>query len=161
MLFRDPLSAFARALVLAGGFSLLILLFVDIAGSVDNPSRSLVTFVIAPFIITLGVILFLVAMWVQVRAARRRGKRSDLDCQLTQPTQPICATCGCSWLLPLCLFSLWCTVAPVLRRRPTQLLSVVKPVTSLGNHRMSPVTTLLTLMSPVSSVRSGQGLRFG
>jgi hypothetical protein len=74
-LFRHPLSALAGALVLAGGFLFLILLLIDIGSNVDNPYRSLVTFVIAPFIITLGIVLFLIAVLLQVRAARRRGEK--------------------------------------------------------------------------------------
>jgi hypothetical protein len=86
-LFRHPLSALAGALVLAGGFLFLILLFIDIGSSVDNPYRSLVTFVIAPFIITLGVILFLIAIWLQVRAARRRGEKVRFSFAI-DPTDP-------------------------------------------------------------------------
>ncbi|UCD63909.1 MAG: NapC/NirT family cytochrome c [Candidatus Zixiibacteriota bacterium] len=73
-LYRHPLAAVGGALFAAGVFLFLILLVIDLTAPTDNPYRSLVTFVIAPFIITVGFLLFLLAVWLQVRAARRRGE---------------------------------------------------------------------------------------
>lgn len=73
-LYRHPLAAVGGALFSAGVFLFLILLVYDLTRPVDNPYRSLVTFVIAPFIVTVGFLLFLLAIWLQVRAARRRGE---------------------------------------------------------------------------------------
>ncbi|HWR82518.1 MAG TPA: hypothetical protein VN285_04385, partial [Candidatus Deferrimicrobium sp.] len=74
-LFRHPLAAVGGALLLAGGFLFLILLLIDISTDVENPYRSLVTFVAAPFVILLGLVLFLISVWLQVRAAHRRGEK--------------------------------------------------------------------------------------
>ncbi len=62
-------------MIVAGVFAFVVLAAVDIATKSENPYRSLVTFVAAPAVVTIGVILFLVAIWLQVRAARRRGER--------------------------------------------------------------------------------------
>ncbi len=73
-LFRHPLAAIGGALTLAGGFLFIVLLLLDLTTGGDNPYSSLVTFVIVPAIITLGVILFLIASWLQVKQARQRGE---------------------------------------------------------------------------------------
>ncbi|MEW6411358.1 MAG: NapC/NirT family cytochrome c [Candidatus Zixiibacteriota bacterium] len=86
-LYRHPLAAVGGAIFSAGVFLFLILLVIDITSPVDNPYRSLVTFVIAPFIITLGFILFLLAIWLQVRTARRRGESVRFNLSV-DPTDP-------------------------------------------------------------------------
>lgn len=73
-IFRHPLAAVGGALFLSGGALFVVLLMIEFTSAVDNPYRSLVTFIIAPFIITVGFIFFLISIWVQVRSARRRGK---------------------------------------------------------------------------------------
>jgi hypothetical protein len=73
-IFRHPLAAVGGALFLAGGALFVVLLMIEFTSAIDNPYRSLVTFIIAPFIITVGFIFFLISIWVQVRSARRRGK---------------------------------------------------------------------------------------
>ncbi len=73
-LFRHPLAAVGGALFAAGGALFFVLVLIDATTRGENPYRSLVTFVMAPFIITLGVGLFLLAIWLQVREARRRGE---------------------------------------------------------------------------------------
>ena len=74
-LFRHPLAAVGGALFAAGGALFFVLLLIDLTAHGENPYRSLVTFVMAPFVVTLGVGLFLLAIWLQVREARRRGER--------------------------------------------------------------------------------------
>ncbi|MFQ6008790.1 MAG: NapC/NirT family cytochrome c, partial [Candidatus Zixiibacteriota bacterium] len=86
-LFRHPLAALGGAILLAGGFTFLILLLIDFSSDVDNPYRSLVTFVAAPAVILLGFFLFLISVWLQVRAARRRGERVRFNLTI-DPTDP-------------------------------------------------------------------------
>ncbi len=86
-LFRHPLAALGGALFLAGGFLFLILILIDLSSDVENPYRSLVTFVAAPAVILLGFALFLIAIWLQVRAARRRGEKVRFNLSI-DPTDP-------------------------------------------------------------------------
>jgi nitrate/TMAO reductase-like tetraheme cytochrome c subunit len=74
-LYRHPLAAVGGALIVTGVFAFILLSAVDIAVEAENPYRSLVTFVAAPAIVMLGLILFLIAARIQVVAARRRGER--------------------------------------------------------------------------------------
>jgi hypothetical protein len=73
-LYRHPLAAVGGALIAAGAFAFVVLSAIDIASDVENPYRSLVTFVGAPAIFTTGVVLFLIAARIQVRKARRAGE---------------------------------------------------------------------------------------
>lgn len=73
-LYRHPLAALGGALVLAGGALFVILLLIDISAGHENPYRSLVTFVATPALILLGLLLFMISVWIQVRRARRRGE---------------------------------------------------------------------------------------
>jgi len=86
-LFRHPLAALGGALFLAGGFLFLILILIDLSSDVENPYRSLVTFIAAPAVILLGFALFLIAIWLQVRAARRRGEKVRFNLSI-DPTDP-------------------------------------------------------------------------
>jgi len=86
-LFRHPLTAIGGALVLAGGFLFLILVLIDITSHVENPYRSLVTFVAAPAVILFGILFFLVSIWVQVRRARRKGESVKFDLSI-DPSDP-------------------------------------------------------------------------
>lgn len=72
--FRHPLAAVGGALFFAGGALFFVLLMMEFTGGADNPYRSLVTFIVAPFIVVSGVGLFLISMWLQVRAAKKLGK---------------------------------------------------------------------------------------
>jgi hypothetical protein len=74
-LYRHPLAAVGGALIFAGTFAFVVLSAIDIATDAENPYRSLVTFIGAPAIFTVGIILFLIAAKLQVNAARRRGER--------------------------------------------------------------------------------------
>jgi hypothetical protein len=86
-LFRHPLAALGGALTLAGGFLFLILLLIDIATRSENPYRSLVTFVIAPGVVVIGVILFLTSIAIQVRSARRKGESVRFNLSI-DPSDP-------------------------------------------------------------------------
>jgi nitrate/TMAO reductase-like tetraheme cytochrome c subunit len=86
-LYRHPLAAVGGALIVAGAFAFVVLSAIDIGSDVENPYRSLVTFVGAPAIFTLGVILFLVAARIQVRKARKLGE--DIHFMLrVEPSDP-------------------------------------------------------------------------
>jgi len=65
----------------------LILILIDLSSDVENPYRSLVTFIAAPAVILLGFALFLIAIWLQVRAARRRGEKVRFNLSI-DPTDP-------------------------------------------------------------------------
>jgi len=86
-LFRHPLAAVGGAIFLSGGALFLLLLMIDITSGVDNPYRALVTFVITPFIITIGFGLFLLSIWIQVRSARRRGEKISFNLSI-DPSDP-------------------------------------------------------------------------
>ncbi len=86
-LFRHPLTAFGGALFVAGGFVFLIFLLIDLTSSTDNPYRSLITFVGAPFVITSGLVLFLISILLQVRTARRQGEKIKFDFSIN-PSDP-------------------------------------------------------------------------
>ena len=85
--FRHPLAAVGGALFVAGGFFFVILLLLDLTGETDNPYRSLVTFIIAPAIITFGIVLFLISVWLQVRDARNKGEKVKFRLSI-EPTDP-------------------------------------------------------------------------
>lgn len=86
-LFRHPLAAVGGALFAAGGALFFVLLLIEFSSHSDNPYRSLVTFIAAPFVITLGFVLFLLSIWLQVRAARHRGERVRFNLTI-DPTDP-------------------------------------------------------------------------
>ena len=74
-LFRHPMAALGGALIIAGGSVFILLVLADITFGTKNPFMSLVTFIILPFIITLGAIIFLISIIMQIRAARKRGEK--------------------------------------------------------------------------------------
>lgn len=86
-LFRHPLAAVGGAMVMAGGALFLILLLIDFTSGAENPYRSLVTFVFAPLIVTLGAVLFILSVWLQVRGARRRGETVKFNLSI-DPADP-------------------------------------------------------------------------
>ncbi len=74
-LFRHPLAAFGGALIIAGGFVFLLLLLVDFTVGTKNPFTSLITYVVIPLLITLGGVIFLISIFLQIRSAKRRGEK--------------------------------------------------------------------------------------
>jgi hypothetical protein len=86
-LWGHPLAAFGGALVVAGGAAFLIMVLMDITSGTDNPYRSLVTFIIIPFIITMGGMLFGLSILIQMRAARRRGEEVKFNFSIDPSNQ--------------------------------------------------------------------------
>ncbi|MFH1686506.1 MAG: NapC/NirT family cytochrome c [bacterium] len=72
--FRHPLTAVGGAIMAAGIFLFFILLMYDITSGDENPYRSLVSFVAAPAIVVIGLMISLLSIWIQVRRARKRGE---------------------------------------------------------------------------------------
>jgi hypothetical protein len=86
--FRHPLAAVGGALFLAGGFLFLILLFFDFTAGNENPYRALVTWVGVPFVITVGFLMFMLAIRQQVRQARREGRKVRFNLSI-DPSDPV------------------------------------------------------------------------
>ncbi len=86
-LFRHPLAAVGGALFLGGGFLFVLLLLYTFTAARLNPYTQLVTFIGAPFVITLGVVLFLISVWLQVTEARKKGEGVKFRLSI-DPTDP-------------------------------------------------------------------------
>ncbi len=86
-LYRHPLAAVGGALFAAGAFAFVVLLLLDFSSKSDNPYSSLVTFIGAPALITLGLVLFIIAVFLQVHAARKRGEKVKFSLSI-DPTDP-------------------------------------------------------------------------
>ncbi|MDH3500752.1 MAG: NapC/NirT family cytochrome c, partial [Acidimicrobiia bacterium] len=86
-LYRHPLAAVGGALILAGFFALVVLVAVDLSTRASNPYRSLITFVAAPAVILIGVIVFLVGVRVQIARARSSGEKVRFHLRV-EPTDP-------------------------------------------------------------------------
>jgi hypothetical protein len=86
-LFRHPLAAVGGALFAAGGALFIVLLLIEFTTPAANPYRDLVTFVIAPAIILIGFFIFMGSIWLQVRAAHKRGEKVRFNLRI-DPTDP-------------------------------------------------------------------------
>jgi len=86
-LYRHPLAAVGGALVVAGILGFAILAFVDLSSPAGNPYRGLVTFIGFPSVVLLGLILFLLAIRIQVVRARRRGEHVRFNLRF-EPSNP-------------------------------------------------------------------------
>ncbi len=75
-LFRHPLAAVGSVMMVAGLIALLLLVVQDLTASDQNPYRLLVTYIAMPGVITLGFVVFLISLRVQVVAARKRGEQA-------------------------------------------------------------------------------------
>jgi hypothetical protein len=73
-LYRHPLAAVGGALVVAGLLAFVVLVIIDIFAAGENPYRSLVTFIGTPAVVLVGLIIFLIAVRIQVVRARKRGE---------------------------------------------------------------------------------------
>ncbi len=86
-LYRHPLNAVGGALILSGSFALVVLAAIDLSTPSANPYRSLITFVAAPAVVMIGVIIFLVGVRVQIARARRQGETVRFHLRV-EPTDP-------------------------------------------------------------------------
>jgi hypothetical protein len=75
-LYGHPLAALGGALMLAGILVFIVLLGLDYLSETENPYRSLVAFIGAPAVGFLGLLLFLIAIRVQVSSAKRQGQQT-------------------------------------------------------------------------------------
>ncbi len=86
-LYRHPLAAVGGALLGAGVFAFVVLVVIDLTSGQENPYRSLVTFIAVPAVITIGALLFLLAIRIQVVQARRRGEKVRFNLRI-EPSDP-------------------------------------------------------------------------
>jgi hypothetical protein len=86
-LYRHPLAAVGGSLILAGVFAFVVLVALDLTAGTANPYRSLVTFVAAPAVVLIGLIIFLVGVRVQIAHARSRGETVRFHLRV-EPTDP-------------------------------------------------------------------------
>lgn len=87
-LYRHPLAAVGGSLILAGSVIFAALIVLDLTADTENPYRSLITFVAAPAVILIGIVIFLVGIRVQIGNARARGEevRFNLRVEATDPS---------------------------------------------------------------------------
>ncbi len=86
-LYRHPLAAVGGATIVAGVMAFVFLVFQDATAVTENPYRSLVTFIAVPAVIVLGLLLFLLAIRIQVVSARKRGETAHFTLRV-EPTDP-------------------------------------------------------------------------
>jgi len=86
-LYRHPLAAVGGATIVAGSMAFVFLLFQDLTSPTENIYRSLVTFVAVPSVIGMGVVLFLLAIRIQIVQAKKRGERVQFVLRV-EPTDP-------------------------------------------------------------------------
>jgi len=86
-LYRHPLAAVGGALVLGGSLVFILMVGIDMTSSDENAYRSLVTYFAVPAVAVVGVILFLLAVRLQVMNARRRGEKVRFTLRI-EPSSP-------------------------------------------------------------------------
>ena len=86
-LYRHPLAAVGGALVLGGTLIFVLLVFIDLTSSGENAYRSLVTYFAVPLVAIIGVLLFLLAMRIQVVNARKKGENVRFNLRI-EPSNP-------------------------------------------------------------------------
>ena len=85
--YRHPLAAVGGSMVVAGSLVFLALFAVDLTSGAQNPYRALVTFIGLPALITLGALLFLLALRLQVVKARKQGVKVRFHLRV-EPSDP-------------------------------------------------------------------------
>jgi hypothetical protein len=86
-LYRHPLAAIGGALVLGGTLVFVLLVVIDLTSGGENAYRSLVTYFAVPAVAVVGVLLFLLAMRIQVVGARKRGEKVRFNLRI-EPSNP-------------------------------------------------------------------------
>ena len=80
-LYRHWLAALGGALMLAGLLAFIILFLIDATSDVDNPYRSIIGFIGAPIIGIIGLILFLIAVRIQIVRAKKSRRTGAVPAQ--------------------------------------------------------------------------------
>ena len=86
-LYRHPLAAIGGALVLGGTLIFVLLVGIDLTSGGENAYRSLVTYFAVPAVAIIGILLFLLAMRIQVVNARKRGENVRFNLRI-EPSNP-------------------------------------------------------------------------
>lgn len=81
-LLRNYVSFLGIALVLASLTSIALLILIELSSGSDNPYTVLVTYILLPGVLILGIVIILIGMFVE-----RRRRRKDPDAHIT--TYPI------------------------------------------------------------------------
>ena len=86
-LYRHPLSAVGGAITIAGGFFFVMLLLFELVSGEENPYLDIATFILAPGLVMLGLAMYALSTWLQMRAARREGRkvRFNLSIDMSDP----------------------------------------------------------------------------
>ncbi len=77
-LLKHPLAVVGLAFAVFGSLLFFFFLVLEFATESENPYTALLNFVIAPSVIAMGVGLVVISIWMQARAANRRGERLTL-----------------------------------------------------------------------------------
>ena len=86
-LYSHPLAAIGGALVLGGTLIFVLLVGIDLTSCGENAYRSLVTYFAVPAVAIIGILLFLLAMRIQVVNARKRGENVRFNLRI-EPSNP-------------------------------------------------------------------------
>ncbi len=86
-LYRHWMAALGGALMLAGLLAFVILFLIDATSDVDNPYRSIIGFIGAPIVGVTGLIIFLIAIRIQIVRARKAGERVRFRLNI-EPSDP-------------------------------------------------------------------------
>ena len=70
-LFRNYISFAGAVVVLAATASILLLFFIELSQTNDNPYLGIITYIILPAFLILGVLIILIGMWLERRRRRR------------------------------------------------------------------------------------------
>ena len=70
-LFRNYISFIGAVIVIAAVVSILLLFLIELTQTADNPYLGIVTYVILPAFLALGIIVILIGMWLERRRRRR------------------------------------------------------------------------------------------
>ena len=70
-LFRNYISFIGAVLVIAAVVSILLLFLIELTQTGDNPYLGIITYVILPAFLVLGILVILIGMWRERRRRRR------------------------------------------------------------------------------------------
>src|SRR5215216_8087098 len=70
-LFRNYISFIGTVIVIAAVVSILLLFLIELSQTADNPYLGIITYVILPGFLVLGILVILIGMWLERRRRRR------------------------------------------------------------------------------------------